>query len=384
MTRRILFYVSAIFFSVEGFSQNPSKVGLKFSGYLQAQFISTQQNDKSHANEFMLRRGRLKADFFSLYKDSTPKVQFVFQMNATESGIEIKDLYATLFENKFKIFSLTAGLFVVPFGYEITYSSSSRESPERGRMAQQLIKGERDLGAMISLKKSPAISFEAGIFNGGNSSVLTEFDNYKDIIARVSTNHNFLKNRFSLNAGLSAFYGGFKQNTIYINRYTDNSLITDSSLNNIGKKLPRHYYAGDLQISYNWIAGKSEARTEYWFGTQSSNQSSFSTPYKLLNEPSFIRDFRGAVFYLLHKYKRHEFGIKYDFLDPNIKVKGASVRNAGDLKFSTFGVGYIYDINENAKVTAWYEMPKNETSNLNGFNSDLKDNVFTFRLQVKF
>lgn len=370
-------------FSYDVFAQDSSGNYLKISGYLQTQFLSSQKNSKSFVNEFLIRRGRLKADFTSFYKDSTPKVQFVFQMNATESGIEIKDLYATLFENKYKIFSLTAGVFVVPFGYEITYSSSSRESPERGRMAQQLIKGERDLGVMIGFKKSD-LTFEAGIFNGGNSSVLTEFDNYKDIIARVSTNHIFLKNRLSLNVGLSAFYGGFKQNTIYINRYIDNSLITDSSLNNIGKKLPRHYYAGDLQISYNWIAGKSEARAEYWFGTQSSIQSSFSTPYKLLNEPSYIRDFRGAIFYLLHKYKKHEFGIKYDFLDPNIKVTGASVLNAGDIKYSTFGVGYIYDINENAKVTAWYEMPKNEISNLNGFNSDLKDNVFTFRLQVKF
>ena len=42
-------------------------------------------------------------------------------------------------------------MFARPFGFEINYSSSDRESPERGRKSQILMKGERDLDFKIHL-----------------------------------------------------------------------------------------------------------------------------------------------------------------------------------------------------------------------------------------
>lgn len=58
---------------------------------------------------------------------------------------------------------------------------------------------------------------------------------------------------------------------------------------------------------------------------------------------------------------------------------------AGDLKYTTLGIGWIYAYDSTLKLMAYYDMVKNETSkSLAGYSKDLKDNVFTLRLQYKF
>ncbi|MEI2740459.1 MAG: hypothetical protein V9F01_16930 [Chitinophagaceae bacterium] len=89
------------------------------------------------------------------------------------------------------IFSLTAGLFARPFGYEVNLSSSFRETPERGRMSQILMPSERDIGMMVSYEpqekkhKLSHIKFDVGFFNGQGLSGTTDFDDHKDLISRL-------------------------------------------------------------------------------------------------------------------------------------------------------------------------------------------------------
>ena len=47
---------------------------------------------------------------------------------------------------------MSAGFFARPYGFEVNLSSRIRETPERGRMSQILMPGERDLGVMISFE----------------------------------------------------------------------------------------------------------------------------------------------------------------------------------------------------------------------------------------
>jgi hypothetical protein len=48
-------------------------------------------------------------------------------------------------------------------------------------------------------------------------------------------------------------------------------------------------------------------------------------------------------------------------------------------------LGLAYRWDANVKITAYYDMVKNEKSkSLSGFTNDVKDNVFTLRVQVKF
>ena len=82
--------------------------------------------------------------------------------------------------------------------------------------------------------------------------------------------------------------------------------------------------------------------------------------------------------------------IKYDWYDPNTEVsandigKAGTGLNAADIKYSTLGFGYNYYMNPNVKLLLWYEIIKNEKTQLPGYTSDLKDNVFTCRLQFRF
>ncbi len=57
---------------------------------------------------------------------------------------------------------------------------------------------------------------------------------------------------------------------------------------------------------------------------------------------------------------------------------------AADIKFSTLGFGYICYINENAKLLLWYDKVWNEKTQLAGFTTDVKDDVFTCRMQFRF
>ena len=135
---------------------------LRFSGYIQPQFqVASAKGIESFdggdfspsvSNRFMLRRSRVRIDFVHYAREERgPNVQFVFQFDANERSFTVRDVWGRIFENKYKLFSFTTGMFARPFGYEINLSSSDRESPERGRMSQTLMKSERDLGAMISL-----------------------------------------------------------------------------------------------------------------------------------------------------------------------------------------------------------------------------------------
>ena len=95
--------------------------------------------------------------------------------------------------------------------------------------------------------------------------------------------------------------------------------------------------------------------------------------------------------------KKHQLVVKYDWYDANTEMAGDEIgmaisgtgnykkSNKTDLKYSTLGIGYNFLMNENVKFVFYYDMVTNETStNLSGYSKDLKDNVFTLRLQYKF
>ena len=292
-------------------------------------------------------------------------------------------------------------MFARPFGFEINLSSSNRETPERGRMSQILMKTERDLGAMVSfdprIKNHPLryLSIDAGIFNGQGMAAPAEFDSYKDKIGRIALNPYPITKNIQLSAGGSYLNGGVYQATKYINRLgtgnNKNIFITDSSDNNIGGKAPRIYHGVDAQIKLKSNLGETEIRGEYWWGTQPSTANDPETPASLITDPLYIRNFDGAFFYFLQYIgKKHQLGVKFDWYDPNTKISedqigAASTRtNFGDIKFSTFSVGYNHYFNENLKLFLWYDIVKNEKTALTGYENDVEDNVFTCRLQFHF
>jgi hypothetical protein len=167
---------------------------IKLSGYIQAQWQHADSNGQASiaggsfpANtkqRFQVRRGRLK----TTYAGETSL--YVLQFDVIPRGVSIKDAYVALQEPWLKAFSATMGVFDRPFGFEISYSSSSRESPERSRVYQTLFPGERDLGAKLEFKGHENLGFlqyfnlKGGVFTGQGPTA-DEIDEEQDFIGRL-------------------------------------------------------------------------------------------------------------------------------------------------------------------------------------------------------
>ncbi len=379
---------------------------LKFSGYYQFQYqlsdtagvgsyeggnFSTDVN-----NRFTIRRGRLKMTYSD--KIST----YVLQFDATERGVAIRDAYIKMMEQKFKKVELTAGVFDRPFGYEISYSSRLRESPERGRMSQILFPNERDLGAMLSYSKNwkakkQVLRVDAGLFNG-TGFLTTEFDSKKDFISRISYENNkgkFVKYGF----GASMYQGKLINQTKYVYSMNDAKFQVDSTADNLKNYARRQYYGVNAQLNFFSRIGFTIIRAEFITGTQPGTHSSSSSPTAVpTTTNTYIRNFNGAYLYFIQNIlkSRHQVLVKYDWYDPNTDVAGkeigasGSATNATDIKYSTLGFGYIYRATDHIRWMTYYDIVRNENTSLTGTNStnnyskDLKDNVFTVRMQYRF
>lgn len=399
--------------TTKGFGEDMISVVKKFnhiriSGYIQPQYQLAQSKgiesyiggnfDSTVNNRFMIRRGRIRFDYVAFTEQDLPKFQFVFQFDGTERGVYIRDFWGRVFENKYHCFNLTTGMFARPFGFEVNLSSSDRESVERGRMSQILMKTERDMGAMISFapqkKEHPLHLLQAnlGLFNGQGLASMADYDSYKDVIARVQWKDQPLSKNLQLSIGASYLNGGIGQNNASINKLNkslrDFQTITDSLL--IGARAPRIYMGVDVQLKINNKLGTTELRAEYIKGTQTATVASSETPTKAIIAPLYVRNFDGGYFYFLHTIgEKHMLGAKLDWYDPNTHVQGDDIKKESDLsladvKFTTIGIGYTYYMNSNIKWILWYDRVLNESTQLSEYKNDLKDNVFTFRVQYRF
>jgi len=386
---------------------------IRISGYMQPQYQVVSEGGAHtysggdfppHSNNrFMLRRGRIRFEYARFNDNDKPSLQFVFQFDGTERGVFIRDFWGRAFENKWELFAFTMGMFARPFGYEVNLSSSDREAPERGRMSQILMKTERDLGAMVSFEprnKKNLLSYlhiDAGFFNGQGLTNVVDFDSYKDFISRAALKPIQISKNIWFSIGVSYLNGGFFQNSpLRYNMSTSGGkpiFVLDSSTAKIGSKVPRRYNGVDAQFKIKNGWGFTEIRGEFWNGTQTATYGSSETPPVLLDPtvPYYIRPFNGGFFCLLQNImnRHHQLGLKLDWYDANTDVKGMEIITdnhfgPADIKYTTLGGGYIYYINDNLKLTLWYEDVKNEKSGIPGFTEDLKDNVLTCRLQFRF
>jgi len=381
---------------------------IKVSGYIQAQYqtaegegISTYEGGNFPSgvrDRFQVRRGRLKVNY------DNDLTQYVLQIDVTQSGVGIKDAYASIKEPWVRAITLTGGVFDRPFGFEISYSSSSRETPERTRLFQTLFPGERELGAKIEVAPEKGtmsyFNLKLGLFNGVLNTA-NENDRNKDFIGRVGFQLPFEEENFSIDGGLSLYDGKVTSNSkfVYSVDKSAKKYSVDSTASNVNGSYGRTYYGADIQLYYDLPSiGGLSVRGEYITGQQpgTSSSSSFYNPGSTIT-PLYIRNFNGwYLLYIQNIGLSNQFVLKYDVYDPNTDIEandiGASGSNltSADIKYSTLGLGWVYHWDANVKFTFYYDVVKNEKINssaagsLAAFTDDVKDNVFTVRMQYKF
>jgi len=316
---------------------------LRVSGYLQAQYV----NDERSANEltsptatrnldqFSVRRARVKFTY-----QFSPTSRFVLQPDITSSGVVLKDGYVEFTEpwTTWK-HTLTAGQFNWPFGFEIMYSSSSREVPERSRPVRTLFPGERDRGVMLSgLGLGDRLSYRVAIVNGTGTTQSFDFNKRKDLVGRLGYSFG------AVDVGASVYRG---------------SDLVATSFNTKGIEFDKERQGVDVQ----WATPLQGLglRGEYITGKQAPSSGS---------SRSVSQDVDGWYFYAIQNIgTRHQLVVRADQYDPDTDIDNNAVR--------TINPAYIFHWDANSKVTASYEFIETQSN-------DPDDNVFTLRYQYSF
>ena len=386
---------------------------LKFSGYIQAQWQSSQldslgnkTNDMKSGigkngpesaagvndyNRFGIRRGRLKAT----YEDFG--CQGVIEFNMDESGIKTKSIYLNVLDPWVGYVAIKGGVFDRPFGYEVGYSSSKLESPERSRIIQTLFPDENDLGTMLTLqapKTSPwnVLKLEAGLFAG--NAINKDYKSKKDFIGHLTYVDG--TPTFKYGVGVSLYSGSILQTNANVYSMNNGAFTLDNTASNLNSFAKRNYLGFDGQFSIASDAGVSSIRAEYISGTQPGSSSSSASPNGFdpttaTAADTYIRKFSGGYINFVQDIldTKHSIVVKYDFYDPNTDVKGtqvgvASKTGKADMAYSTIGIGYLYRMNNNVRISAYYDVVNNEQVSVKGYTQNVKDNLLTLRIQYKF
>ena len=428
---KITVVAAGLLYSAAAFTQNDSIIkelksesdrwkNLKVSGWLQPQL---QFADSAGAKNFdggdfmpnsdkrfMIRRGRVKFTYTG--KNS----QYVMQINGTERGMNLVEIFAKVTDPWTKSLSLMAGVMNRPFGFEIQQSSADRETPERSRYIQVITPNERDIGMMLTYQptkesKLHGLKIDGGFFNGTgiavpgttslNNAGVVDPDYIKDFIGRAHFSKSLNEDKIKFGLGGSIYYGGvlFQNNRWY------NGMKTDTAGNTVwvmqdtsgkaslkGGIAPRRYYAGEFQFSVKTAIGTTTIRGEYVTGQQSSTKEENKSWATLLGTPDvYTRTFNAGNVYLIHRIgkSKHEVAVKYEWYDPNTQLKGTEISSAAgltkaEIMYRCLGVGYNFYWDEHVKFMFYYNMVTNESTKISGYTRDVKDNVFTCRVQYKF
>jgi hypothetical protein len=322
---------------------------MRLTGYIQAQFIRDERslNETTSAtatrnlDQFSIRRGRIKFTYQFL-----PTSRFVIQPDITSSGVTLKDGYVeftepwTMWRN-----TVTAGQFNWPFGFEIMYSSSSREMPERTLMYRTLFPGERDRGAMLSgVGFGERFNYRIALVNGTGTTQSFDFNKRKDLVGRVGGALG------PVDVGASVYRGA--------------ELVSLGGLA-AGREFDKQRAGVDVQ----WITPITGLglRGEYLRGKQPPAAGAAAATAR-------SSDVAGWYVYAIQNLgTRHQFVARVDQYDPNTDADDS----AASWYTRTVGGSYIFHWDANSKVMLAYEMPKRQ-------QQDIDDNVWTIRYQYSF
>jgi hypothetical protein len=400
---------------------------IKVSGYMQAQYQYFESKAVQPTNFFSLRRARVKFAY-----ETTDGVKFVLTPDFAPGSLSIKDAYVVLNDRWTKTLSITAGKFNRP-NYEVEYSSSQRELPERSLVIRTLYPGERAIGAKLEYHPvNVPLHVQVALFNGADGLSITnidkanlnptenkDYDNYKDVMARVTYNLT-LGNFGGLDFGAHGYFGSLKSNAIKT-LSSDYETLEDIQ---VGDALKRTWIGGEFQFFADVLGGLS-LKGEYIAGKNASvGYTAVATTPPAAPKPgvaNFQNNFAGYYIYFIKNLgKNDQFAFRFDYYDPNTDITGNDVALKGftspdgavlanrmsgksDLATTTYGLAFHHYFDDNLRVTLGYDIVQNEKTSAAGLVADdytkadgtkvvkgldyskvINQNVMTLRIQAKF
>jgi len=322
------------------------------------------------------------------------------QLDATESGVSTRNLLFGLRDPWTHRNDFTAGIFIMPFGHEVSIQNPFLESPERSTMLSYLFPGDRDLGGMFTLQAPKNHTLDFLTLNlaviAGNG-INRETDNRQNFVARLKAKKAIGTN-ISWIAGAS-YYSGVVYNP------TDHFYeLNGTSFNKVensktGTYMKREYFGFNAEFAFKSALGKTTLRGETIFGTQpgiasSSRSPNYSRrPENIDANALYKRPFIGYSFFFIQSIANSPLSvvIKYDKYDPNTKLNGNQIgtedsrTSATDLSENVLGLGLSYDLTKQVRLLGYYDIVSNEKSSLvTRYTNDRKDNVLTLRMQYLF
>ena len=322
---------------------------IKLSGYTQAQWEHYESPTAYPNQQFTLRRVRLKATY-----EAADGVKFVVQPDFSPGSFSLKDAYVVMNDRWTKKFSLTLGQFNRP-NYEVEYSSSQREVPERSKLIRALYPGERAIGAKLEYNATNMpLKIQLALLNGNDNATYRDavgsntnvtnkdFDNFKDIMVRGT--YGFKLGSFGgLDVGAHVYLGSIKAttDTIVKGDFTKDKYIK------IGDPLKRSWAGLEFQI-YADVLGGMSLKGEYIMGTNATPGYSGTTSVSALasvfkndtlfntstvtntttRTPNFTTKFSGYYLYFIKNVGlKNQFALRYDVYDPNTDVSGSDVKS---------------------------------------------------------
>ena len=356
---------------------------VKISGYIQARY---EYNDSSkngvaggydvsknlNANNFYIRRGRIK---FTIQPGSSSK--YVIYFDASKNTISLKETYVELYKNIGKHnLTLTFGQFNYPFGYEIEYSSSKRDFPERSLAETNLFKGERDRGVNLTWALAKYLQFNAGLFQGYGieDKNFTWFDptKAKDVIGRAKVKLGMVDFGLSGNWGKTYLPGSAAVSGVTTwYDVNGNGVIDPGEIKTTVPKAAvpalekdKIRYGADAQVYLDFLPlGGTGFRGEYYQAKDNDK-----------NE-------RGWYLWLSQNiYTKFGAAARYDYWDPNTDS------NAKNNATGTLSLALHYFWDSYVRVTAAYDIPHQLSGNsiFSKYSGDRKDNRFTLQFQFMF
>jgi phosphate-selective porin len=332
---------------------------LKFSGYVQGRYGWLEATDYTNAKNtarqgFFIRRGRLKAS----YDSGVGK--FVMQLDATQSGVSLKEAYGEFDVPMVKNLTVGVGQVLLPFGYDVgVRSSSDLDLLERMQAARSFLNGEYDRGIVVSYAKGP-IAFRGGVFNGnGVDGGQYDNDNLKDVVGRLS---------FDLGMITGGVSGWFGKERVYQDVLSGTTVVIAAG------DYDRTRLGVDLQAYLDLLpVGGTAIKGELITGKTAINAS--------LTSQNIGETGTGWAVLLTQNVGMNDVvAVRYDTFDPRTGLDDG----AGGRSTAVWSFGLHHYLNDAVKLSAVYDLPQYVKVPTAGASKDPKASAFTVQLQAKF